>query len=116
VSPKEETGYTLDKDSAVLRVTGSYLDSIDATSTGTVSQDDTFEELTALFDSWKTFAQDALSRTDIEYMEQRYISEDLLGLEKEKILDRTAFCWSRPWSFLTLFAAGRAVAGRSIAP
>lgn len=84
VPPNEEAEYTFDKDSAVLRVTGSYLDSIDATSTGTVSQDDTFEELNALFDSWKTFAQDALSRTDIEYMEQRYISEDLLGLEKER--------------------------------
>lgn len=84
VSPKEEAEYTFDEDSAILRVTGSYLDSIDATSTGTVSQDDTFEELNALFHSWKIFAQDALSRTDIEYTEQRYISEDLLGLEKER--------------------------------
>jgi len=79
-----DAGYSFDKDSTILRVTGSYLDSINATSRGTVNQDDTSEQLNALFHSWKTFAQNALSRKNIKHLEQRYISEGLLGPEKER--------------------------------
>lgn len=72
------------KGSDILRVKGSYLDSLQNIQNDIINHDDSFEQLDALLSSWKAFAQGALLNPKMEHLEGCYIKEQLLGKENER--------------------------------